>query len=248
MAKEEPDTLAGVVALCGWTPAVGFVPRTFRCVVCGVDVGKAYARSGPTLCQTHKDSAAELAREKRLRPARATIPERFQWTLGRDMKKLVDERVGFASDDDAVAARKVVQALLSAVITGPTGSGKTSLACIALARYIERERDVARAATARYCRAPELARATRQHPLGEGEAPLVVDCMRASLLVLDHVGDTIAGDNPISYVLLRRHERGAPTIVTTWLPDAELRKRYGDPFVDKAHDGAQVIRLRKPDG
>lgn len=154
-----------------------------------------------------------------------------------------------------------------ALITGPTGIGKSVTAVALLLRPLLRAaaaRAVDRlcftdrrgpnpgacvAATPRahgflFVRAADLDSARRQHPLGEGEAPLVTAAIDAELLALDDVGherdfaavwDVVAG----------RYDRAAPTVATSGWPLAKLAEKYGAAAVRRlteagAHKGAVV--------
>lgn len=227
-----------------WSPSTSPVPRTFRCLRCASLLSQQFSRTGPTLCDACKDRERANFLKERSRYALNSIPERFAWTTeehGRQTE--LGNRVMLREPTAAEKARKVYKdnKPIWLVIEGPPKTGKTSYACCLLARYIESGNHP----TARFVTALALARAARTHPLGEGEAPMIREALAASVLVLDHVGDIIQGDNPVAFLILRRHERSLPTITTTHIPKQELAKRYGASAADAIYQG-EVIFFARP--
>jgi hypothetical protein len=121
--------------------------------------------------------------------------------------------------------RAVAQALATgyqgfALFEGATGSGKTSLACAILSSLGERGTPGA------FLRARFAADDERR-----------AGAARAGLLVLDNLGEeldgAIAGSplaamriKPVVDLLIERSDDERPTIITTWLADAERRAIY----------------------
>ena len=92
--------------------------------------------------------------------------------------------------------------------------------------------------------APRLCRTVREHPLGEGEAPLLAAAYRASVLVLDDVGqdlDLRMAVNPVVDVIRERHAAGRTTWVTTFLAPEAFEKAYGSGTARRVFDGAAVV-------
>lgn len=118
---------------------------------------------------------------------------------------------------------------------GPTGIGKTT-ACAVLVRLLlaawvrDGGEGGARAAGASWWRADDLEQARREHPLGRGDAPELIDAAAAELLVLDDAGQD-RDVQAVSQVLTARGDRGLPTIVTSGRTRAELTEHYGAAIV-----------------
>src|SRR5690606_9469681 len=72
-----------------------------------------------------------------------------------------------------------------------------------------------------------LVRARREHGLGDGDAPLIAQAMRASVLVVDELGAEPASEVPFE-VVDWRYASGLPTLITSGLTSTGFRERYGD--------------------
>ena len=85
-----------------------------------------------------------------------------------------------------------------------------------------------------WVRAADLPLARLSHGLGDGEAELVKDAKRASLLVMDDLGwesRRAGADDVISEVIAHRYDEGRVTWVTTGLRPEQVSEKYGDAFV-----------------
>jgi DNA replication protein DnaC len=103
--------------------------------------------------------------------------------------------------------------------------------------------------------AVELVRARRIHALGEGEPKLIEEAREASLLVMDELGsEPFDRDGELFALVDERYRVGAPTIVTTGLPEKEGEKgfvgRYGEAFLRRLIErGTKIEEFRAaPDG
>lgn len=77
-----------------------------------------------------------------------------------------------------------------------------------------------------------IANARRGHPLGQGEPPLLDQCIAASLLVVDELGFEGREPSPDLFgVLDARYCAGRSTIITTGLTPADFQGRYGAAFL-----------------
>lgn len=136
----------------------------------------------------------------------------------------------------------------SCLLLGPTACGKTTAAALAFLTAVGRGVKLGGeawklAGTCRWHDASELARARRQHPLGDGDAPQVDQAYKASLLFLDDLGQERFDDGTLRDVMNARYERQLPTIATSGLREAELQSRYDAHFLRRILQGGQIIDL-----
>lgn len=198
---------------------------------------------------------AEIETEERARRTKLllrSIPEESRWaTL--DAPELA-ERVRLrqsrtkAPDGSIAWERPRIDAMAARIIAhpgwltfwGPARSGKTSLAVACLRA---RGRGL-------FVSSSSLAVARAQYGLGEGEAPLVAKALRASLLLLDDLGEEQLTNSPICDVLKERFRRSAPTWVTTGLVGAELGARYGQGIRERLTEAprAWIVPFGDRDG
>jgi len=120
----------------------------------------------------------------------------------------------------------------SVLACGPTGAGKTTglcwRACTLGAYCIEHHK---RAPDLQLVKAADLARARRQHALGEGDPEIVKEAKSYGVLMLDDLGQGTETDSTLFEILDARYDKGLPSLVTSGFPPAELIARYGDAFV-----------------
>lgn len=135
------------------------------------------------------------------------------------------------------------------VLLDPTsGAGKTASAVAIIHRLVDdamrpgathAERTHARGI--RYLSAYDLATARRNHPLGAGEAPLIRQAKRATLLVIDEVGFERAVDTAIPDVLNARYQMALPTVVTAGMTEPDFAAYLGDAVKRKLCGRGQVV-------
>ena len=209
------------------------------------------------LCAACTESAAHAAGEQLRSNAEFKEAERQRPILAAALAAPAayrDLRFAAATLKSRLARREAIDAARKAIgapvvtITGQSGSGKTSLAAAMFGDVIDRAITgeavaEALAATAMWTSAVSLARARREHPLGQGDAPLVVRARTASLLVIDDVGmerdyDCVGG------VLYERHADGLATIATTGFDLAEIGAKYGDGIARRMLQKGQAIVIR----
>jgi DNA replication protein DnaC len=139
------------------------------------------------------------------------------------------------------------------VVLGQTAAGKTSLAAAMLSRIIDdgldenaTPRGLKRATGARFVDALELRKAVAEHALGAGEAPLLRAAMRASILLLDDVGQELqlrTAMNPVVEVIRHRHAQSMPTWITTFLDPEDMTRAYDVALRRRVYDDAKLIRI-----
>lgn len=133
------------------------------------------------------------------------------------------------------------------VLLGHTGCGKT-LGAAVLARRLIREaqapREWHRARRLVFVDAAQLAIAREQHGLGQGEAPLVERCVRASVLFLDELGYLDKDTGVVEQVIDARSKANRPIVVTSGMTPEELVERYGAAIGRKLMERRnQVVRV-----
>lgn len=214
-------------------------PMCIRCDVVGV------RRTGLE-CSTCVASRTRREREEGLRRAWATVPTSLAWaTFGSP------QLAAWVPDADAIEAAKAAIGAPLVTLVGDMRAGKTTLAACMLREHVRRgakatatSADVWHARRARFVRGYDLLRERDNTRLGEDHMPILDVCERASVLVLDELGQ---GKDPhgVLYALLHdRHARARQTIVTTWMTREQCAERYGG-IAGRLFDDGVVIRVRK---
>lgn len=145
-------------------------------------------------------------------------------------------------------ARRYAKKVGNVALFGPSGCGKTTAVLAALRRLgdeaiqLERERrrwdhgpELLWLSEAKWTTGHAIAKARRQHGLGEGEAPLIAAALNASLLVIDEIGYEPLGE-VLFEVMDARYAQHLPTLITSGLTAAGFRDRYGDAFFRRLAD------------
>jgi len=190
---------------------------------------------GNGLCSSCDRAAWLVAERSRLiNETIRAIPTHFRWASFDNPEMLLERVHPKSAVEDA---RGHVRSL-SIVITGGSGSGKTSLAC-ALLRQASADRNQ----PGKFVTAFDLAVARQQHPLGEGEAPTVEGAFEAPILIIDEIGSEHGRNTATQEVIHHRHNWARATIYTTGFSAAELVQRYGDGILRRVFEGSSVIRL-----
>lgn len=141
----------------------------------------------------------------------------------------------------------------SLTLQGPPGSGKSSLAAAIARRVLEtsvrEENGFVTIREIRWVNAFELSMARAHHPLGQGEAPLVLAAKRVDTLVLDDFGlEPNVPTSAVLEVVMDRSYASRPTWITTGLTADEVAARYGGGPVRRVFEVAQVVYMGAPHG
>lgn len=193
-----------------------------------------------------RESTSHMA--QLLADARGSIPEKFRG-VKLDSPSLLQRMK--ASPAVLSAARAAIDGRKAIVlITGPTGSGKTSLATGMLSTVIEaailpKSTPIAldRARRARYLDALSLSLARQEHRLGNAQPPSVRQAMDASLLVIDEFGRDPKTTFDVPKVIHDREASMRLTIVCTWLDQAGIGQAYDGGVARRLFDKAIHIEL-----
>jgi DNA replication protein DnaC len=199
--------------------SIGPEPAWLTCS-CGVQCARVPCFDCTVAAERRADRARAIAE------GMTTIPREFHWATisAAELSSRVDSRrrpIG-----------EVIERILGAhrvVLAGGSGAGKTSLAVACLRERLEHG--------ARFVSAMELATARIQHAAGDGEADVVERSMRASLLLIDDLGEE-QQTSAVRDVIRARHAASRPTWVTTGLRRGEIVAKYGDGIRRRLFDGA----------
>jgi DNA replication protein DnaC len=118
------------------------------------------------------------------------------------------------------------------MLMGQTGIGKTTAAAMLFRRLLGEAVRLGGIAwqdaeSMYWFKAYDLATARKEHQLGRGEAPEVVQACSARLLVIDDLGWENGDVTVITEVLGERHDRCYPTVFTTGRTGDQLGQMYG---------------------
>ena len=203
------------------------------------ECGELSARVPCWECDRAAMAKTDAARERAL--SAGSIPRRFEWAELEAPSLVERVKLRRPNGDRCVQQREFVDAgqrVLAAqrvVFVGPSGSGKSSLACACLRRRIPH---------GLWLSALRLGTARIQHSAGDGEAALVARAMAVPLLLLDEVGgETKTATNAVRDVLFARHDADLPTWITTGFSSQQLAETYGDGAVRRITEGAYVVKL-----
>lgn len=142
----------------------------------------------------------------------------------------------------------------SLLLTGPTGVGKSvSMVCLAH-MHLDAARDhdgleeraekrLRAVAGIRYVNAADLARARRNHPLGQGDPPSLVEAYDCSLLLLDELGREPDGDMTIFEVVDARARAGLSTIAATNLSEPQIKRKYLESGARRLKEFGRVVTV-----
>lgn len=224
------DRIGKVIELAGYAAKQpGSGPRMSRCEMCDeLHHGTSYIC--PACMAKHRNGLRVKAQKRMVDSVPMAYREcRFGFA-----------RLGFLTAAHIGAVRSSSSRGLA--ITGPAGAGKTTLAVAKLFDLFD-----GGMRSCMFVSAPDLARARAIYPLGDGEAPLVGNALRATALIIDDLGkerQDIAG--AVSDVIFARHAQGKKTIVTTGLGFDAARSRYDDGIARRLFEEDWVILGGKP--
>jgi DNA replication protein DnaC len=199
---------------------------------------------GPDVLRRLQQGADEDERERAawdradaIQDTKRAVPERFRWATFRDrvlLEQRIGNRIAIGEAERAVAA----QGMNAIVLVGPAGCGKTALGCAMLRRSAKLH-----GRRGAYTSVFELRAAEREHRLGYGAAPELLEAETAPVLFLDELGCEVGQVAAVDDVIRARHDRARPTIFATPHGQDEIAGRYGDGIARRVFEGAVVINL-----
>lgn len=238
MSKQPKDIGPAMLGVFGTGP--------FRCTLCGETLPDDMP--GPGVCDPCSEKLARQERAERLRPALESIPDRWRWaTFNSESVDMMLARLHRIScpEEATASAFRLAEKVAAwnqpyVLIAGPSGYGKTSLAC-AILRYVM-DLDGPPSPGCRFVFAPAIAKAFRESRFGD--VPEVISlCDRASVLVIDDLGADARYRDILREVIQNREMVGRPTIVTTGLRENAVASAYGDGIARRLFDADSALHL-----
>lgn len=230
-------------------------------------IGSYHCRDGcgaklerPGVCDPCAHKFAISEHDGQLRAALSSIPTQYAWAYP-DAPEL-PSRVSVLAKMDATRIAERIESLADnrfVLIFGPSGAGKTSLACAALRYVIDRgrfgatEQDFRIAKRARFFPARQIATVQRRDEYNI-DAPEVAPralVARSTFAVIDDVGQE-AGDGyrandrsqVLADIIADRYDSEARTIITTFATPAQWSAMYGDGIARRCWDKERVKVVR----
>lgn len=215
----------------------------------------------PGVCDPCAHGFAVAEHDGQLRAALTSIPAQYAWaypsapelaTRIAALTKLSAEKI--AERIESLADNRFV------LIHGPSGAGKTSLACAVLRHVIDRGRFGASdknfrvARRARFFAARQIATVHRRDEYNV-DAPEIAPralVSRSAFAVIDDVGQESGGSfrsddrsKMVADILADRYDSGAQTIITTFATDKQWAAMYGDGIARRCWDKelVKVVKL-----
>lgn len=180
-----------------------------------------------------REAASERSKLKRSLEL-SRIPPRYQWALEHP-------KAATTLGCDASTAKRlgVIPSDRCAAFRGPTGAGKTTLACLALWGAKLRDRNL----RVLFVTATELERERRVTRLGTDSAELERRATAADIVLIDEIGQEVGAFSPLVDIVFARYDALKPTWVTTGVGASTLSEKYGAGFVRRIFEGAEVFTL-----
>lgn len=186
-----------------------------------------------------QECTAAQQRTARLAPMRESVPKRFRWAFEATPETL---RGRVRASDEFIARGLANPPGADVVFFGDTAAGKTSFAVAMLDAWVRQDPDERH--EARFVESYWLAGARARHPLGQGEAPAVIDAMNAALLVVDDLGsESDDRRNVLVDVIFHRHNEELPTWITTGFSVEQLMARYGSQVLRRILEAGKRVTL-----
>lgn len=230
--SNQPDPDAALPSLFGPGDSfASFAPPagSWQCALCHEAIPT------PGVCSPCGERGPRRAHAAKMRAAKESVPEHFAWAnFGPELQTRCS-RLAITKAQSLFGRRLPV----GLVLRGPSGAGKTSLACAMLNRIHSVEWDapspvVDRAARAYYVSVPELRSQMREWRRGTEAPPLMRRAREATVLVLDDLDDVSMVE--ISDVMSYRHEHDKSTVLTSWMDREKCAEAWGERLTRRAYE------------
>ncbi len=217
------------------------LPAEYTCFECG----KARVKRLAEYCDGCKVSRVKREQREQILKAIETIPEKHRHTT-----LLHPQLVHWVRSREAIERARACIGKMVVLLVGPKGAGKTPLASAMLLDVVRkgiaddatsRERNIA--SRVMFVHAYEIPKARSQHPLGEGEPPLIAKALRASVLVLDELQPFRDDRNDLYELLHAREAAKRATIITTFMTRDDIARAWDGGLVKRIWDEAERIEL-----
>lgn len=210
------------------------------CTTCPGDAFFGETTCGSCQWKKQEEDIQRRLDDSRRRNILATIPAGMHWATFDDpnLASRVSDKRHIDRARSTANAKRVV-------LLGPAGAGKTSLG-VAMIQEAARLAGPDEYPPGVFCHAYRLGTCRIQTAAGTGESPLVVQAMRADVLLIDDLGsERQTQNNAVPDVLFERHAEDRSTWITTGLSAKQIAERYGDGIARRVFEHAVIINLGK---
>lgn len=215
-----------------------FTDGPFPCAECGCLMDL------PGVCDRCYEQKQQKQARQQCAAALASLPRTMSWA-NFDVPALRSRVERSTDGKDPIAwCRRVTEVLVTGaarnvVLQGPTGVGKTALACAMMRLVTESHPQVGEGA--RFMSCVDMSMCRREARWGEGRPKSLELARCCKLLVFDDLSQETHGTDVAIEVIHARYDAQLPTIFTTWATAAALAERYGGGTQRRVFDQAAVF-------
>jgi len=214
-----------------------FADSPYPCQSCGTEMEL------PGVCEEcYQREERRLARQ-RCHAALSTLPPTMKWASFANA--LLRRRVKQDDSDPIVWCERAIEVVVrgpahNVVLLGPTGVGKTALACAMARRVVELRPETAQRMMFASC--VDMSMCRREAKWGEGRPKSLERARQCSLLIFDDLNQETSNTDVAMEIIHARYDAKLPTIFTTWASSKQIAERYGGGTSRRVFELAAIYR------